>query len=407
MRILLLLPTNTYRAEDFLAAAKQLSVEVITASDREHVMDHFYRDRTMTLDFDDPLESAQKVKSFSQGRALSAVIGVDDRTAVVAAEASRALGLPHNPLDAVRAAGNKALLRQKLLEAGVLTPRARVLSRFDDPITLAAEVVYPCVLKPIILSASRGVIRANTPAEFVAAFQRIAALLSLEEFAPRGDARDKIIVEPFISGPEVAVEGLLQNGSLSILAIFDKPDPLDGPFFEETLYITPSRLPQEIQANIKQALEAGTRALGLVEGPIHAELRIHDDRAWILEIAARSIGGLCGRTLRFGTGLSLEEIIIRRALGLSISIERENRAAGVMMLPIPNAGVLRSVSGQEEAAAVPGVEQLVISRPLGQVVTPLPEGSSYLGFLFARAGSPDEVERILRTAHQRLTFVVE
>lgn len=407
MRVLLLLPTNTYRSEDFLAAAQKLSVEVITSSDKEHVLDHYYRDRTMTLDFDDPENAAQKIALFARARPLSAVVGVDDKTAVVAACASTLLGLPHNPIEAVRAAGNKALLREKLLAAGVPTPKAQVFLRSASPEECASLVEYPCVLKPLILSASRGVIRADDPASFVAAFGRISKILDDPEHAHRGEAREKILVEPFIPGVEVAVEGILQAGELSILALFDKPDPLNGPFFEETLYITPSRLPASIQQKIQETLLAGTKALGLVEGPIHAELRLNEQGPFVLEIAARSIGGLCGRTLRFGTGLSLEEVILRRAIGLPVSVEREARAAGVMMLPIPKEGVLQSIEGQEEAKATPGIEQLVISRPIGQPVTPLPEGASYLGFLFARGDTPEVVEQSLRAAHQKLTISIE
>jgi biotin carboxylase len=407
MRVLLLLPTNTYRAEDFLAAAKSLQAEVITASDREHVMDHFYRDRTMTLDFDDPGASAEKIALFAKDRPLSAVIGVDDRTVIVAAAACARLGLPHNPTQATRIAGNKALLRETLNAHQVPTPLATIYLRSQDPAAIAQEITFPCVVKPLILSASRGVIRADDVPSFISAFARVRKILDDPALSPRGEAREKILVEPFIEGVEVAVEAILQDHELTLLALFDKPDPLDGPFFEETLYITPSRLPQSTQNDIFQTLQRAVQAIGLREGPIHAELRVNERGVFVLEVAARSIGGLCGRTLRFGTGLRLEELILRRAMGLPLSLQRETAAAGVMMLPIPKAGILRAITGLEEAQGTPGIDELVISRPIGQEVVPLPEGASYLGFLFARGDTPDIVEASLRSAHQKLHFEIE
>jgi biotin carboxylase len=254
-----------------------------------------------------------------------------------------------------------------------------------------------------MLSASRGVIRANDPGEFVTAFERIAAILARPDAAPPEGARRALLVEEFVPGREIALEGLLVGGSLHVLAIFDKPDPLDGPFFEETIYVTPSRLPAATQARVSVVTRDACSALGLTEGPIHAELRIHDRGPFVLEVAARSIGGLCARTLTFGTGLSLEELILCHALGRPLeSLERERRAAGVMMIPIPRAGHLVSVSGAEEATAVEAVEDVVITMHPGQEVVPLPEGWQYLGFIFARAETPAVVERALREAHGRL-----
>jgi biotin carboxylase len=264
------------------------------------------------------------------------------------------------------------------------------------------------VLKPLVLSASRGVIRADSEAEFVAAFTRIAALLETPEVRQHHpDGRDRILVEDFIPGTEVALEGLLNHGELNTLAIFDKPDPLDGPFFEETIYVTPSRLPLETQRAIERCVARAASALGLEGGPVHAEVRLNQQGPWLIEIAARSIGGLCSRTLRFGTGMTLEEIILRHALDLPIaSIEREHRAAGVMMIPIPRGGVLEDVGGLEAARAVAGIEDVTISIHKGEEVVPLPEGARYLGFIFARGATPADAERALRNAHARLSFVI-
>src|SRR5262249_8988171 len=271
---------------------------------------------------------------------------------------------------------------------------------------------YPCVLKPLVLSASRGVIRANDERGFVAAFHRVAKILQAPDVKELGEGTDRILVEGFIPGIEVALEGLLNRGELSTLALFGKPDPLDGPFFEETIYVTPSRLPADTQIAICRATAQAASSLGLTDGPVHAELRVnHDERgrpvAWLIEIAARSIGGLCSRTLRFGTGMSLEEIILRHALGLPIaSTTRERSAAGVMMIPIREGGILHDGHGLDEARAVPFIEDVTISMHKGQDVVPLPEGSRYLGFIFSRADDPATAEAALREAHRHLRFVM-
>jgi biotin carboxylase len=274
-------------------------------------------------------------------------------------------------------------------------------------------VRYPCVLKPLVLSASRGVIRADDAAGFVTAFARVAAILADPEVRALGEGTEQILVEDFVPGTEVALEGLLTDGILTVLALFDKPDPLDGPFFEETIYVTPSRLPEATQRTITEVTARAALALGLTDGPIHAELRLRSAGAapapapMVLELAARSIGGLCSRTLRFGTGLTLEDIILRRALDLPIaSLERERAAAGVMMIPIPRAGVLEKVTGLEVAGAMPQVEDVTISAHPGETLVPLPEGHRYLGFIFARAATPAEAEQALRAAHAALDFVI-
>jgi biotin carboxylase len=269
----------------------------------------------------------------------------------------------------------------------------------DDPARVAAATRFPCVVKPTTLSGSRGVMRADNPAELALRFARLRGILAGERCAD-------VLVEDYVPGVEVALEGLLDRGRLRTLALFDKPDPLEGPFFEETLYVTPSRLPAEAQASIAAAAAAAAAALGLREGPIHAELRWNERGPFLIEVAARSIGGLCSQTLRFGTDMSLEELILRQALGEPIDEPREGRAGGVMMIPIPSAGHLRAVHGVEEAKAVPGIESVEITARTNHPLVPLPEGDSYLGFIFARGETPAFVEGALRAAHARLRFEI-
>ena len=407
-RLLLLLPTRTYRTEDFVDAAHALGVDLVCASEKPSTLEALAPDGLLTLDFTDPADAARRVAEWTTQRPLAAVVGVDDVTAAAAAAIAERLGLRASAPAAVAAARDKYQMRQCLAAAGVPVPRFRRIALSENPVLAARGVAFPCVLKPLSLSASRGVIRTNTTEQFVVAFKRIAALLARDDVTVSGDAARYLLAEEYVPGLEVALEGLLIEGRLHVLALFDKPDPLEGPFFEETIYVTPSRLPERVQAAIRATTSAACAALGLSEGPVHAELRVNDDGPWILEIAARSIGGLCSRTLRFGTGMTLEEIILRHALGWSIAtLERERPAAGVMMIPIPRAGILRKVDGVDDAKMARHVEDVVISAHLGQELVPLPEGWQYLGFIFARAGTPAEVEDALRIAHGRLRFAID
>ncbi len=409
-RVLLLMPTTTYRASDFLRAAARLDVEVIVGSDHGQALEREAPGRTLALDFFRPGPSVERVVACGRERALDAVIGVDDETVELAALAAAALGLPANPVAAVRAARDKHRARELFRNAGLAGPWFRLIDLDAEPAREAAGVEYPCVLKPLFLSASRGVLRADDPASFVAAFRRIAALLARPDVQRRGaEAAGRIQVEGFIAGREVAVEGLLRSGELELLALFDKPDMPSGPTFEETIYVTPSRLPDDVQRSIEREALRACAALGLVEGPVHAELRVGDDGSpVVLEVAPRSIGGLCSRALRFGTGISLEELILRHALGERAGPPtRDGSAAGVMMIPTPAAGTLRAVHGVERARAVSGIEDVVISRPIGSELEPLPEGHRYLGFIFARGVAPGTVEAALREAHAQLAFDID
>ena len=401
-RVLLLLPSGTYKAPDFLDAARRLDVEVVVASETEQTLADAMGDRALVVDLADPAGSAKRITSLADRSPLDAVVAVDDQGLLIAALAAADLGLPANPPEAVTRTRNKAAMRSAL--AAVLQPAFRVVGPRDDVVAAAEDVGWPVVVKPVSLSASRGVIRADDPASAMAAAARIRAIL-------HGDghpAEEPILVEAYVPGEEVAVEALLRNGNLEVLAIFDKPDPLTGPYFEETLYVTPSRLPHQLQVEIGRSVAVAAAAIGLREGPVHAELRIDPGgRPWILELAARTIGGLCARTLRFAAGVTLEELVLRHALGLPVDPRRERVAAGVMMLPIPAAGRLVAVRGQDEARAFPHITALEISIPLGGTVRPLPEGDRYLGFLFGRAPTPSSVENALRTAHAHLDVVIE
>jgi formate-dependent phosphoribosylglycinamide formyltransferase (GAR transformylase) len=415
-RLLLLLPTVTYRTVAFVEAARRLGVEVTVASERPSTFEQANPTGLVTLDFADPARAAGQARAFAHTHLVHGVVAVDDDTAVVAAAVAEELGLRGNPVAAAAAARDKHQQRRLLAAAGVAVPRFELLTTAADPERVARGASYPCVLKPLRLSASRGVVRADTPDGFMAAFRRLKAILEQPEVARCGDWARQILVEEFVPGPEVAVEGLVTQGALTVLAIFDKPDPLEGPFFEETIYVTPSRLAPTAQQQVAACAQAAVSALGLQEGPIHAEVRYNDRGAWLIELAARPIGGRCSGALRFesrdGGGevrdASLEEIIIRHALGMPIpTLEREAQASGVMMIPVPGAGVLRGVRGVGEAEQVPLVEEVVITAHPGQTLVPWPEGSRYPGFIFARGETSEAVQGALRAAHARLEFLTE
>ncbi|MCW5848701.1 MAG: ATP-grasp domain-containing protein [Anaerolineae bacterium] len=406
-RIILLMGTHSYRGNAFVQAAERLGLDIVRALDMPKPLADYWQ-ATLPLDYKLPDKAVKDLVAYVRQHPVRTILSVDDSATAIAARACEILGLSHNAPDATVAARDKAVMRERLKAGGVPSPHYQLFHTDDDPTAIAPRVAYPCVVKPTMLSASQGVIRANTPEEFVAAFNCTRAIILAAGGEPGMNRRGHILVEDYIDGFEVALEGILARGQLKPLALFDKPDPLVGPYFEETIYVTPSRLSQAIQAAILDCTVRACAALGLREGPVHAELRINEAGPWIVEVAARSIGGLCSKILRFGTeDIALEELIIRQAMGLDVgSLQREGRPGGVMMIPMPGAGVLKGVTGLDDARAVPGIEEIDITIAVNHPVVPLPEGSSYLGFIFARGERPDEVEAALREAHRRLHFTI-
>lgn len=404
--LLLLASTKGYETRLFIEAARNLGIPVALGTDRCGSLDNPWNDQAIPLRFEEPEASARSIVSFAQEQPVRAIAPLGDQAVRTAALACRELGLPHNPPEAAEAARDKYKARQRLKAAGVVVPLFARFSLEDDPQRCAQQVGYPCVLKPLSLSASQGVIRADTPGQFLLAFERIRALLQRPEVqVHKEESTDWLLAEEFIPGREVAVEGLLDRGRLRVLALFDKPDPLDGPFFEETIYVTPSREDAGTQAAIVTEVERAAAALDLFHGPIHAELRLSADGPRIVEVAARAIGGLCSRVLRFRTGLSLPELILAHACGLPIEpATPDDQAAGVMMIPIATGGIYQGVDGLVAALQVPGIEDITITAKEDHPILPRPEGASYLGFIFARGAATDEVERALRAAHQYLHF---
>ncbi len=348
---------------------------------------------------DEALESIRAAADREGG--ISAVVAPDDATVELAGRVASELGLAGNPPAAARLSRRKDLARAHLAAAGVRVPGFRLLD-LRRPLDLSG-ISFPCVVKPIAMSASRGVIRADGSADLAAAIERVRAIVA---GARDEEERSLLLIESFVPGPEVAVEGLLCDGRLEVLAIFDKPDPLDGPFFEESIYVTPSRLGRVARERITECVRRAVAAFGLVAGPVHAELRWHAGEAWLLEAAARTIGGECGRLLRFSAGHSLEEVVLAAAMGRRLPHDLVSGASGVMMLPTPRAGTLRRVEGVLDALSVPGVDEVSISAGTGVELVPLPEGGSYLGYVFARGETPGGVEQSLREAAGRLRIVI-
>jgi len=412
-RILLLATTTGYQTRMFGEAAERAGAKLVFATDRCDRLEDPWWDQAVPVRFHQEEKSVRAIVKATADAPVDGVLAVGDRPTVLAARAAATLGLPGHPVEAVRAAGNKLRARERFAAAGLSTPWFTEVSIAMDPVMAAAGVPYPCVLKPLVLSGSRGVIRADDEAGFVHAFERIARLLSAKDVqALRDPAAGTILVERYIRGDEFALEGVLDRGTLHTLAIFDKPDPLVGPFFEETIYVTPSSHPAAVQQAIRDAMAAACHALGLWHGPVHAECRVNEEGVWVLEVAARPIGGLCARALRFarpgGETMPLEEVLLRHALGEPVTtLVRETAASAVMMVPIPKRGLYRGVGGIEAARGVPGVDDVRITAKADQDLVPLPEGASYLGFVFARGTSPHAAVAAVRAAHDRLEFSID
>ena len=406
-RVLLLLPTTGYRNDAFVAAAKALGVEILAAANYCHrLAPSWGLPPVMALHFDQPEMAAEVVVRELDGH-LAAVLAVDDSGVELAALLAQRLGLSGNSADAVRRVRDKLAFRRLLRDEGFPCPEFHHLPSDADPQTLQPK--FPVVVKARRLSGSRGVIRADDAQALARAVHRVRAIQSQ---ADRDAQALGLIIEDFIPGREYALEGNLERGELTTLALFDKPDPLDGPYFEETLYVTPSRLAGALQERIRHEVARACRAAGLATGPIHAEVRVNEVGVWLLEIAARSIGGLCGRVLEHSLGMSLEELILRQLVGLPVADVAgvadgragEGGAAGVMMIPIERRGIYHGVEGLAAAQAVPGVTGVSITAQPGQIVAPPPDGASYLGFIFARASLPSQAEAALRSAHRCLRF---
>src|SRR6267143_6882082 len=412
-RLLLFTGKLGYQTRSFEESAIKLGVHLVYVTDRCHQLEDPWGDRAIAVHFENPEVAAYTVMEFLRGQDVDGILALGDRPAAAASYAARGLGISYNHPAAVEACRNKLRMREIFQDAGLRVPWFRNFPINPTPEPSLLGISYPCVLKPLSLSASQGVVRANNREEFLAAAARVRRLLESPEIrSTREPNLDLMLVEGYIPGREVAVEGLLSDGSLSVVAIFDKPDPREGPYFEETIYVTPSRLPEKEQSAVEQCARDAARALGLSQGPIHAEFRINDHGVWPLEIAPRPIGGLCARALRFLLGsekelIRLEELLMRHALQLGGTDSlREKLASGVMMIPVPTSGVLESVIGEDAARAVPGITDLLVTTRVHDYIAAWPEGSSYLGFLFARANHPEEVEQAIRAAHQKLVFTI-
>lgn len=412
-RVLLLATTTGYQTRMFAEAAATLGVEVVYATDRCDQLDDPWRDGAIAVRFHDERRSADAVLKALDARPVSGVLVVGDRPCVMAAQISRRLGLPGHSPDAAGIARDKRLSRERLEAAGLPVPSFFAVPATNDPAILLPRLTFPVVIKPTVLSGSRGVIRANDELSFVTAFKRVQRLLASHEVRDlRDSGADVIQVEAYIPGDEYALEGLLEHGKFHTLAIFDKPDPLEGPFFEESIYVTPARADAATQQQIAAGVERAARALGLHHGPVHAECRVNSGGVYVLEVAARPIGGLCARALRFvkpgEAPIGLEQLLLRHALGEPVGEwTREAEASAVMMIPIPRSGVFRGAAGVDEAKAVAGVDDVQVTAKADQQLLALPEGASYLGFIFAHAPTPEGAEQAVRAAHGRLRFTIE
>ena len=412
MRVLLVTTTTGYQVRSFQHASTRLDMELVVASDRCHVLEDPWRDDAIPIRFGDEEHAIRAILNVTTDRPVAGVLAVGDRPAVIGSLVASELGLQGSPPEAVRIAGNKFMTRVCLSEAGLPSPWFISVPAKTSAAALLKRVTFPCVVKPLTLSASRGVIRADTPIELDAAMGLLRTLLQLPEVRALGEPEHELVlIEEYLPGREVALEGIVTGGVLQVLAVFDKPDPLEGPFFEETIYVTP-RLSEVDNVELTERVAEAVATLGLTDGPIHAECRLNKRGVFVLEVAARPIGGLCSKALRFtdstGDDISLEGLLLRHSLGISVEqYQREPLSSGVLMIPIPREGLYKRVTGLNEARAVPRIDEVVITAKLDQRLMPPPEGATYLGFIFARAARPDDVVGALRAAHECLQFEIE
>ena len=398
-RVLLLVPARTYRAADFLLAAGRMRLDLVVASDGALPLGGHPVIRVSPAD---PEASTRRI--LARAGPVDAVVAADTPMLVLAATVAARMGLPHNPVDAVLAATDKAAQRRRWAAAGLPQPSFRIVPAGDCVRRAAEAVGFPCVVKAVSLSASQGVLRADHPAAAAEAARRIRRVLDEAE----RPAEEPLLIEEYLPGPELSIDGVLTAGDLTVTAVFDKPATPDGPTFEETLLVCPSRLATGVLGAAVRTAAAAARALGLSTGPVHAELRLGARGPALLELAPRSIGGLCSRALRFPGGASLEEIVLANALGRPVpAATGPVQPCGVFMLPVPRPGVLRAVEGRAAALAVPGITGLTITVPLGQRVRPLPDGDRYLGFIFAAGDTGPEVEHALTAASERLRVLID
>ena len=407
--VILIIPSGSYRTKAFMNAVIKLDLKVLVITDKSQVFSEHYPENVITMNFQLWKDRLDIIREWSERYDLKAVIGVDEESIILAARLSESLCIEHNSLESVKITKDKYLMRRELKKFGLIGPWFKRFSVHKLPKEIFSEISLPCVIKPTFLSASQGVLRVNSLEEFMGGFEMLIDLLSQDEMKMLGgDKANWILVEEFIPGKEVSIEGIVNNGILKDLAIFDKPEPLDGPTFPETIFVTPTILGEHIQLSILETAQTALKALKIVKGPVHVELRINNNGNYILECAARSIGGLCSRILEFKGGMSLEELILCSSLGRNVEKTKLiERVKGVMMMPIEKRGILREIIGIEAALSVKGITDLQTTIRLNEILEPLPKGGRYLGFLFAEGKDQDMVKKVLKKAWSKIEVVYE
>ncbi|MGH8872596.1 MAG: ATP-grasp domain-containing protein [Acidimicrobiia bacterium] len=393
-----LLPSTTYRAADFVRAAEALDIDLIVASEQPPPFD--MGDRYLQIDCSDPDRAAETILGLGDKAPIDGVVAADDAGVVVAALAGRKLGLRANDPEAAVATRDKALQRVAMRDAELPQPLFALVPAHDMGAEAAAMVGYPLVVKPLDRAAGQGVIRVDRPGDLPAAVKRVRSIVG---------ASASLLVEELMRGEEVALEGIVRDGELTPLALFDKPDAVDGPYFPETILVTPTRLDERAQTECRRVASAALAAIGITHGPVHIEMMVEGDTVRVIEVAARSIGGLCSRSLNFGLlGTTLETLILRNAIGMEKpELRREHTASGVLMIPIPRPGHFVAIEGLDRVRELEHISAIDITTPPGSLLLPPPEGDRYLGFIFARAGEREPVEAALRQAMKIIQVVLE
>lgn len=398
---MLIAPSRSYRVASYINAARQLGYQILIVSDSEHSLVSSIANG-ITVDFQQQDSAYAIIVKSLRHQNILAVIATDDLVVTLSSRVARRLGLPHNDPEATRLTYRKDLARIRLQQQGCNVPDYSVCP-FDEMVEYSTKVSFPVVLKPLMLSGSRGVIRADNPQQFILAAKTIQRILTKQ---PCDEYESQhFLIEQFLKGDEIAIDGFMQDGKFILLSLFDKPEPMNGPYFEESYYITPGRQSEQLQQDIIEEVSKCCRAYGLTHGPIHAEARITEKGIFLIEMASRTIGGQCAQLIEYVLAKKLEEIIIRLLCFEPMQLQTNNQYAGVLMIPITQTGVLKRVEGLLQARQVKHVSNIEIHIQPGYELIPLPEGSSYLGFIFASADSFDKTWQALQQAHHLLKFI--
>lgn len=348
--------------------------------------------RPTTVAVQPPEQAIEQALRLHEQTSIGAVLGYEEDATLTVAHIAAALGLPAHPVAAAEAALDKPMMKQRFAAAGIPAADFIVAADEDEAVAWAEAGGYPVVVKPCRGSASQGVIRANDEHTLRQAYRRLRRIIRDHELDNGGRPPSAHLVERYLPGSELSCELLLQYGAPEVITEFGKPLPLTGPYFEESIYLTPPALGAALRREVHELSMAAAKALGFYHGPAHCEIRLTPDGPKVLEIAGRLLGGACAGSFRDRLGEDLDALLLRSALGERITLPApadDAPTVGALMIPVPGEGRVVAVRGDDGARRVPGVRDVSLQTEPGEIVVPFPEQACYaVGFV--SASGPDE-----------------